>query len=145
MLHFLLTAEICPQGWSIFSDFCYHINNISQKNWTDARKICLNSNSDLASIASRDENDFVLSLLKDYNVTQLVWIGLKQNETDQFVWSDGSKVTYPSEAVSSSGQFGASPYCGLMNASQSVEWKIASCSLSQVKYAICKRKGQWME
>uniref|UniRef100_A0A914DI12 C-type lectin domain-containing protein n=1 Tax=Acrobeloides nanus TaxID=290746 RepID=A0A914DI12_9BILA len=52
----------CDSGWTYFSvtNACYkvHVENLS---WTDAQQVCVNEVSNLTSIHSEDENQFIIN------------------------------------------------------------------------------------
>ena len=136
---FVITETQCPRGWSIFDKSCYHVHHIMQKNWTEARKACLSSNSDLASIKSQYEDSFVSAYLNENNVSQPTWIGLKQDVNNKTIWSDGSNLTYVNPSLTPSS--GPLPYCSWFTGYPGqMKWFRASCSFA-LNYTVCKRKG----
>lgn len=132
----------CPEDWVNFNDFCYRVIP-ALTNWTEARKTCMNINSDLASIASQTEGAFIVANLTYKSVRRTrFWLGLK-NDTSTFVWSDSSEVTYISTRVNS--DFNSTPpYCGSILSSIQGVWEMLSCSKTKA-YAICKRKAFFVD
>jgi len=58
LLHY--SAYRCEEGWKAWKDHCYYLSYMGVlKNWQDARDDCLSMGSDLASITSMGENDFI--------------------------------------------------------------------------------------
>ena len=126
-------TETCPTGWSLFNKHCYKISNYTTgKNWSEARKTCLNSNGDLVSIQSKDEDMFLYDYLKEKWMNDLVWIGRKEGAE---VWSDGSNVTYVAEV---SLGFDSLLNCYATNAR--MKWFLVDCS-KNITHAFCKRRG----
>ncbi|KAL9950408.1 hypothetical protein ACROYT_G042896 [Oculina patagonica] len=132
-------CEACPQGWSLFNKHCYKLNNFTEgKNWSDARETCLNLNSDLVSIKSEDEHNFVFAHLSN-ETRSIAWIGLQDGSE---VWSDGSNVTYVSGKINTRHQ---SPpitcyTTNLDSMSGVMYWSLIHCSWKLSK-AVCKRRA----
>ena len=104
-----------------------------KKNWSDARETCLNINSDLVSITSKDEDTFVLEFLTEKIEKGIAWIGLRNDGKN--VWSDGSNLTYFGLILQTSPP---PPLCVLMT--RGMQWSQKLCS-TKVKHAVCKRRG----
>ncbi|KAJ7323754.1 chromatin-modulating protein mrc1 [Desmophyllum pertusum] len=128
-----LVTGRCPKDWDYFNDYCYNINSYTmRKNWSDARETCLNINSDLVSITSKDEDTFVFAFLTEKIENGKAWIGLRNDGKN--VWSDGSNLTY-------FGQLNLQtppPFCVLMT--RGMQWSQRLCS-RKIKYAVCKRRA----
>ncbi|XP_072046299.1 snaclec agglucetin subunit beta-2-like [Amphiura filiformis] len=94
-----------PGGWSEFDGGCYlHIRD--PKSWRSARKFCQSYGSDLTSISSQEENDFVADLANE----EEAWIGMSDTWpqagtimeiggeplklTATWAWSDGTPYGY---------------------------------------------------
>ncbi|XP_072046296.1 snaclec B9-like [Amphiura filiformis] len=91
----------CGRGWTSFNDSCY-VYIRDPKSWSSARKFCKLYGSDLASISSQEENDFVADLAYG----EEAWIGLSDvwpqagmlleiggeplKLTATWAWSDGT-------------------------------------------------------
>uniref|UniRef100_A0A914CNQ2 C-type lectin domain-containing protein n=1 Tax=Acrobeloides nanus TaxID=290746 RepID=A0A914CNQ2_9BILA len=89
----------CDSGWTYYknSNSCYkvHVENLT---WTDAQQVCINQGSNLTSIHSADENQFIISITRTgmnvYDVGE-PWIGLNALEDDiNFSWVDGTPLNY---------------------------------------------------
>lgn len=105
-----------------------------EKNWSDARETCLNINSDLVSIKSEEEDNFVASFLRGESWEQGAWIGL-QNETK--VWTDGSNATYFA-IIEEKFSIPTTRNCYVLTSL--LQWFIIPCS-TRLKHAVCKRIG----
>uniref|UniRef100_A0A915N5I7 C-type lectin domain-containing protein n=1 Tax=Meloidogyne javanica TaxID=6303 RepID=A0A915N5I7_MELJA len=95
---------ICgDEEWHYFDGFCYKLIN-GKFTWEEALGECKKQNSNLVSIQSEQENDFVGSLSTKFdqnfdNFCHGFWIGMTRKyieETDSFKseWSDGTLVNY---------------------------------------------------
>ncbi|RWS19364.1 aggrecan core protein-like protein, partial [Leptotrombidium deliense] len=83
----------CDNGWTLFKKQCY-------VQWTadgwgkfeEAQEYCKSVNSSLASIHSKEQNDFVSKLVK----SDSVWLGGQQERTKSLKlnWKDGSEFNY---------------------------------------------------
>ena len=63
-------------------------------NWQDAEEFCFKSGSHLASIHSKEENDFIVHDLADSGATEM-WVGgMLGQDGVQWTWSDGTTWDY---------------------------------------------------
>ncbi|GFO23837.1 snaclec 4 [Plakobranchus ocellatus] len=77
----------CPDGWSYFGGSCYYVG-AAGSNFATANSACTDEDSELVSIASPEENNFVKSLLKD-DAAAGAWFGLVFNQEDlRFEWEN---------------------------------------------------------
>ena len=83
----------CPLGWTQFHDYCYSVS-ASSTSWSQAQVYCHFLSGELVKINSADENEFVLSLVRQQapSVKQ-VWLGLQWDST-AFYWADHSVPVY---------------------------------------------------
>ncbi|XP_026113003.1 galactose-specific lectin nattectin-like [Carassius auratus] len=86
-------AEVkkCPYGWTHFGVRCYKF--FSQAvNWVTAERKCQSLDANLASVHSKIEQDFLLSLLPS---TTQCWIGTHDAEQEgEWLWTDGTPFDY---------------------------------------------------
>nr|XP_032831863.1 neurocan core protein-like [Petromyzon marinus]XP_032831864.1 neurocan core protein-like [Petromyzon marinus] len=84
-----VAAVSCEPGWHGFGGRCYRY--VAERlPWAEAEEACRSVGGHLASIASRDENNFILALGSDYQ-----WIGLNDRFSEgDFHWSDGSQLSF---------------------------------------------------
>jgi len=103
------SPRLCPESydqweWSHFNGNCYKFVNSSVR-FNDAQSYCSNvdNNGDLASIHSREENDFIGKLIKNSGTaSEYIWIGgsvasyedLCNENDDKWTWSDGTPWNY---------------------------------------------------
>ncbi|NWI90584.1 MRC1 protein, partial [Pitta sordida] len=90
----------CPADWLLFQNQCYKIFGSSYEYWVTARRTCMSLGGNLASIHNEQVQAFLIYHLKD--VSNDPWIGLNDilSELD-FVWADGSAVSYTNWAPDS--------------------------------------------
>ncbi|XP_026874646.2 CD209 antigen-like protein E [Electrophorus electricus] len=75
----------CPVGWTALGSSIYYISKATN-DWSHSRKDCQERGADLVVINSREEQDFIRSLMVP------IWIGLI--ETDSvWTWVDGSSLS----------------------------------------------------
>eukprot|EP00057_Strongylocentrotus_purpuratus_P011169 XP_011665643.1 PREDICTED: alpha-N-acetylgalactosamine-specific lectin-like [Strongylocentrotus purpuratus] len=104
--------------------------------------------SDLVSIHSQKERDFVLSICKDFPYYEGPWIGLYQPDTyGPFIWSDGTSVSYTAWAPDQPDDYGLnSEDCShFMDATV---WNDSPCSahLSYVcKFTLCPKLWRFFQ
>ncbi|XP_024862446.1 galactose-specific lectin nattectin-like [Kryptolebias marmoratus] len=85
----------CPMFWSSFNGRCYKYV-ATQMTWVDAELHCVSQRSNLVSVHSLEEHNFVNFLIKNFDPAQrFTWIGLTDlYKEGAWMWSDGSKVNF---------------------------------------------------
>ncbi|XP_035677228.1 collectin-12-like [Branchiostoma floridae] len=90
-------AKSCRRGWSGYKGHCYKLMT-DKKSWKNAKKKCKRHGAKLASITSREEANFINSIIagapSGYWKTPLVWFGLRREDGKFRKFTDGSKVIY---------------------------------------------------
>ena len=81
----------CKSGWFRFNNACYKVST-ETGTWYEAQRNCNQNRSRLATIHSKEENDFIGSLGKKL-IGQRVWIGLKRYSKG-FIWTDESSFDF---------------------------------------------------
>ena len=126
----------CPCGWTQFATQCYKYFD-NQTTWSAAEATCVAEGGHLASINSKDENDFIHQLS---NCTQQdLWIGSHDDDADRhWRWTDQSEWEFAAWArVEHTGNWWEQQ-CGHMFALDGTlggrryaggEWHIVMCSL----------------
>lgn len=66
----------CPTGWENFEKNCYQFKESNKLPWTAARAACQRQGSDLVSITSRHEQDFIAYHYRSKSAFGNLWIGL---------------------------------------------------------------------
>ncbi|KAJ8029242.1 Echinoidin [Holothuria leucospilota] len=109
----LMSCLACPKFWTEFQSNCYlYIGNPSL-NWQEAENFCVDKDAHLASIHSREEDDFVKEIwrrsrdaftmfprqmrtqLQQSSLAPFVYIGLNDmKENGKFEWTDRTPVDY---------------------------------------------------
>ena len=87
----------CNNGWYQFGGHCYYIGN-ERKPWPEAEEDCLRMEAHLASVHSREENEYIQYLREinyGYSSGEKIWLGGRRNaESGVWSWSDGSLWDY---------------------------------------------------
>ena len=84
---------LCPTGWLCFSNSCFK-EFMTAVTWNDAQQVCESLNSNLTSIHSAAESDFILGQVRSAD-THEFWIGFTDRANEgSLEWVDGSDVTY---------------------------------------------------
>ncbi|KAL7855911.1 hypothetical protein AOLI_G00195150 [Acnodon oligacanthus] len=84
-----LLQRLSDLGWIYFNSSMYNIST-ENKNWSESRQDCRERGADLLIIKSREEQEFVASILNNTEA----WIGLSDSETEGlWKWVDGSLLT----------------------------------------------------
>ncbi|XP_074013154.1 macrophage mannose receptor 1-like [Numenius arquata] len=90
----------CPKDWLLFKNQCYKVFGSIYENWNSARRACIKLGGNLASIHNEQVQAFLTYHLKD--VSSDPWIGLNDQLRElNFVWTDGSAVSYTNWAPDS--------------------------------------------
>ncbi|KAJ8029241.1 Brevican core protein [Holothuria leucospilota] len=107
------TLAACPMYWTEFNGNCYLYVGTPASNWKRAEEYCVNGGSHLASVHSKEEDDYIrdlwrmsrneqtffLDALKEkvapISVAPFVYIGLNDRAKEgTYEWTDGSPVDY---------------------------------------------------
>ncbi|XP_046543699.1 uncharacterized protein LOC124253889 [Haliotis rubra] len=84
--------KVCQDGWKSYKDDCYQVND-QYVTWQNARVECQHQTSELASINSQDQQDFLYSLMTE--AKDDMWIGLNDVQENMFYeWSNQRPVMY---------------------------------------------------
>ncbi|NXJ75615.1 MRC1 protein, partial [Trogon melanurus] len=90
----------CPEDWLLFKNKCYKFFGSSYDYWHSARRNCMSLGGNLASIPNEQVQAFLTYHLKD--ASHEPWIGLNDILSElNFVWADGSAVSYTNWAPDS--------------------------------------------
>ncbi|XP_056340554.1 macrophage mannose receptor 1-like isoform X3 [Oenanthe melanoleuca] len=90
----------CPAGWILFKNQCYKFFGSGYDFWSTGRRVCMSLGGNLASIPNEQVQAFLTYHLKD--ASNDLWIGLNDILSElNFVWSDGSAVSYTNWAKDS--------------------------------------------
>ena len=92
---FFFFAETCTTSdWLYYNNSCFKVFT-EKVSWFDARKSCTTISSNLISIQSTEENNFVFQEISLISISR-AWIGLfNLNSTDHsYEWVDGSMVDF---------------------------------------------------
>ena len=84
----------CQDGWSSFNNNCYRLFTAELLSWDEGSKLCNLNDATLASIHSKEENDFVATVTGPDTGG---WIGGRRNGTwpdPNFYWTDKSEFDY---------------------------------------------------
>ncbi|XP_056615291.1 galactose-specific lectin nattectin-like [Triplophysa dalaica] len=128
-------AEDCSFGWTPFGVQCFKFFP-QAVDWVTAEKNCQSLDGNLASVRSKAQNDFLLSLVP---VNTRVWIGGHDGEIEQqCLWTDGSPFDYTNWCKTQPDNFKGSEHCLEINLSSNRCWNDEACSTT-LAY-ICSRR-----
>ncbi|XP_025095058.1 low affinity immunoglobulin epsilon Fc receptor-like [Pomacea canaliculata] len=86
-----LSEQQCPRSWTQFEESCYIMPD-QAVTWLEAKELCLEIGGHMVEVDSADENNFLLSIIKNHGATSS-WIGLEDfAEEGHFVWSSSQRV-----------------------------------------------------
>ena len=120
---------------------CYKVFR-SKLSWQDAENYCVREGGHLASIHSKEENDFVAKLASPVVGRAEPWIGGNDLTAEgSWAWSDGSTFSFTSwgNSPSQPDNAGNNENCLTTNWWNAGQWNDLSCSLQdRVKHFVCK-------
>ncbi|KAA0709976.1 CD209 antigen-like protein C DC-SIGN-related protein 2 [Triplophysa tibetana] len=74
------SCHLSKDGWTVCSRMFYF--SPDKQNWSKSRDVCISKGADLVTIKSQEEQDFLVSKIKETH-----WIGLNDLETEgRWVW-----------------------------------------------------------
>ncbi|XP_014263436.2 lactose-binding lectin l-2 [Maylandia zebra] len=117
----------CPMFWYSFNGRCYKYV-ATQMTWADAELYCVSEKANLVSIYSEEEEEFVKSLIKNFDHAEgRTWIGLSDlHKEGRWMWSDGSAVSFVHWHAIQPDNEGGAEHCGHMN--YDTKWNDVPCS-----------------
>jgi len=128
--HFMCKKDIsfCPDGWKKFNQNCYK-NGEKTLNWQDAENHCKQEGGHLASVNSKEENDFIRTISSG-----VFWLGLTDFKEGVWIWSDGSPFAFNNWSGSGPSNSGGNEDC--------VQWvngKWNDINCARVFHFMCKK------
>ncbi|XP_027551432.1 macrophage mannose receptor 1-like [Neopelma chrysocephalum] len=135
----------CPEDWLLFDNKCFKVFGLDENDtltWHAARNNCIDFGGNLATISKKEEQAFLMSLLKEAATD--AWIGLNDiNQEHMYLWTEGSPVDYTNWAK------GSRSYYSMVNINfitytlnpieQAGKWKDEGCKTS--KSYICQKNS----
>nr|XP_011422437.3 macrophage mannose receptor 1 isoform X2 [Crassostrea gigas] len=133
------SSNACGTGWVLYNQFCYYLGNGSSlMTWFDARSTCNQMGAELASVHSRDEDNFLVGQYTRQKGRTDFWIGLNDIEyNNKFVWTDGSVLDFISWGTNEPNDAFAGENCVTMPYWSAGNWNDDNCNMR--KNFICKR------
>ncbi|XP_044026912.1 lactose-binding lectin l-2-like [Siniperca chuatsi] len=124
-----LQRDNCPMFWYSFNGRCYKYV-ATRMTWADAELHCVSDGANLVSIHSLKEENFVKSLIKNFDHAQGdTWIGLSDIQKEGgWMWSDGSAVNFVYWNVREPNNSGGNEHCGHTNFGTDLKWNDLPCS-----------------
>ncbi|XP_059205173.1 lactose-binding lectin l-2-like [Centropristis striata] len=119
----------CPTSWYNFYGRCYKYIT-TRMTWADAELHCVSEGTNLVSIHTLDEHNFIKSLVKNFDHAQgFTWIGLSDTQKEGgWMWSDGSAVKFVLWDAGQPDNAGATEHCGHINIGTDLKWNDYPCS-----------------
>ncbi|XP_026011318.1 lactose-binding lectin l-2-like [Astatotilapia calliptera] len=121
----------CPPFWYSFNGRCYKYV-ATHMSWADAELYCVSQRANLVSIYSREEEEFVKSLIKNFDhAERWTWIGLSDiHKEGRWMWSDGCAVSFVYWDTSEPNNSGTKEHCVHTNVREVKKWNDHQCSLN---------------
>ena len=106
--------------------------------WNDAQQVCESLNSNLTSIHSAAESDFILGQVRSSDTNEF-WIGFTDRANEgSFEWVDGSDVTYTNWIERQRDDLQSNQDCGIFVLNWNFGWDDDTCSSHTSRY-ICRK------
>ncbi|KAI4818243.1 hypothetical protein KUCAC02_011593 [Chaenocephalus aceratus] len=119
----------CPLFWFIFNGRCYKYI-ATRLTWADAELLCVSQGGNLVSIRSQEEDNFVKTLIKNFDPAQgSAWIGLSDiHKEGTWMSSDGCAAKFFSWSSGEPNNHRRREDCGLINFGSANKWNDVPCS-----------------
>ncbi|ESO95476.1 hypothetical protein LOTGIDRAFT_160629 [Lottia gigantea] len=130
------------EGWVSFQGSCYLYTSKIVGNYEKAQELCNGGNSNLVSIESKEENDFVFNFVKKYDGKgQNLYLGYRYSSMfDKFRWTDGSTSEYSNWADGNGKAKVSGGTCARMRSWDTEhKWENTNCDDSWL-FIVCKAK-----
>uniref|UniRef100_I3J0W6 C-type lectin domain-containing protein n=1 Tax=Oreochromis niloticus TaxID=8128 RepID=I3J0W6_ORENI len=126
----------CPMFWYSFNGRCYKYV-ATHMSWADAELYCVSQRANLVSIHSEEEEEFVKSLIKNFDHAEgWTWIGLSDiHKEGRWMWSDGCAVSFAYWHVGQPDNGGKNQHCVHTNTTDTKKW--TDCPCSAILSSVC--------
>uniref|UniRef100_A0AAZ1XUV6 C-type lectin domain-containing protein n=1 Tax=Oreochromis aureus TaxID=47969 RepID=A0AAZ1XUV6_OREAU len=120
----------CSMFWYSFNGRCYKYV-ATHMSWADAELYCVSQRANLVSIHNEEEEEFVKSLIKNFDhAERYTWIGLSDiHKEGRWMWSDGCAVNFTHWNVGEPNNGGTNEHC-VHNIGYLKKWNDQKCSLN---------------
>nr|QNH72460.1 toxin candidate TRINITY_DN17816_c0_g1_i1.p1 [Isarachnanthus nocturnus] len=129
----------CDAGWVEFRGFCYYFSTTVAGSWVSARKTCLSQGSDLTSVHSLEEQDFLNDWMERINEsfgTAYFWNGATDKKKEgSFKWCDKTSWGYTNWLENEPNEYGEENCVEMYS---SGKWNDLNCFSPGHRY-ICKK------
>ncbi|XP_067467958.1 lactose-binding lectin l-2-like [Thunnus thynnus] len=124
-----LQSGNCPMFWYSFNGRCYKYV-ATHMTWADAELHCVSEKANLVSIHSLEEQNFVKSLIKNFDHAEgFTWIGLSDTQKEGgWMWSDGCAVNFVFWNSGEPSNGGGNEDCVHNNYDTDLKWNDCPCS-----------------
>ncbi|XP_008296438.1 galactose-specific lectin nattectin-like [Stegastes partitus] len=129
----------CPMFWYSFNGRCYKYL-ASPMSWADAQLHCMSLRANLVSIHSQQEQNFVNSLIRNFDpAVRFTWIGLNDiYKEGRWMWSDASQANFFFWQTGQPDNSRGWEHCGHTNWGSTLRWNDGACS-SQLPFVCALR------
>ncbi|XP_039876758.1 lactose-binding lectin l-2-like [Simochromis diagramma] len=126
-----LLQESCPMFWYSFNGRCYKYV-ATHMSWADAELYCVSQRANLVSIHSQEEEEFVKSLIENFDhAERWTWIGLSDlHKEGRWMWSDGCAVSFVYWSAGQPDNYEGAEHCGHNNCDTNKKWNDVPCSVT---------------
>ncbi|KAJ0001785.1 hypothetical protein NQD34_001581 [Periophthalmus magnuspinnatus] len=130
----------CPMFWYSFNGRCYKYV-ATPLTWADAEIYCVSQHANLVSIHSLEENNFVKTLIQNFDHRQgQTWIGLSDvHKETAWMWSDGCPVVFDKWSIAQPDNMGGLEHCGQICFDEEQNWNDHLCSINIP--SVCATRG----
>ncbi|XP_053302118.1 lactose-binding lectin l-2 [Pleuronectes platessa] len=119
----------CPMFWFSFNNRCYKYV-ATEQSWADAEFHCVSQGTNLVSIHSLEEENFITALIKNFDLNEgITWNGLNDlYKEGSWIWSDGCAVKFTFWSTGQPDNYLEMENCGHNNFSTEKKWNDIPCS-----------------
>ncbi|KAM9335623.1 FRAS1-related extracellular matrix protein 1a [Symphorus nematophorus] len=133
----LVSAQMCPQGWTFHGGHCYTLSMEHKVTWSAANRACRERyKGTLASVLSKVDMDW----LWDFSGRKTFWIGLNDREgRGRWEWAGGEPVSYTNwRKTPPRSKMKGGNKCVLVW--KRAKWQIRDCKTSRGHRFVCSVK-----
>ncbi|XP_032437599.1 lactose-binding lectin l-2-like [Xiphophorus hellerii] len=133
----------CPMFWYSFTGRCYKYL-ATDMTWAEAELYCVSQGANLVSVHSAAEDDFVKSLIKNFDPAEgRTWIGLSDLHYEKgWMWSDGSAARFFAWSALQPDNGSEAEHCVHTNYIGDKKWNDVPCSVHYPFICVIRTTGQ---
>eukprot|EP00918_Siedleckia_nematoides_P018859 GHVU01040294.1.p1 GENE.GHVU01040294.1~~GHVU01040294.1.p1 ORF type:complete len:153 (+),score=11.24 GHVU01040294.1:180-638(+) len=127
MANMQVEGRVCPDGFRSWSGSCYFFETNNQYTWAEAKSICRSLQSDLVSVGSTSENQFLLSWIRERSTKLHIWMDLNDLAREGHWMTKQMRISYSNWCRGEPNNRPGDEDCGHFHASHGHCWNDVGC------------------